>query len=129
MRRAIQMLQSLHQLHGGRLEAQAVRDMSGALPEPMVRKVFRVCKGNNFDEMQKLVDDLLADGYPAAQMAQQMLGALLAEGGVGLEVPLSSVQKARIAVQLAETDKALTDGADEYLQLTNLLALVMRVVQ
>lgn len=36
---------------------------------------------------------------------------------------------AAVAVQLAETDKMLTDGADEYLQLSSLLSNVMRNVQ
>lgn len=31
-----------------------------------------------------------------------------------------------MAVQLAEVDKNLIDGADEYMQLTNLLASTMR---
>ena len=65
--------------------------------------------------------ELLADGYPAAQLATQMLETILVEGG-----GISSKQKAFIATQLAETDKQLIDGADEYLQLTNLLAFTMR---
>ena len=124
MRRAIQMLQSLHQLHGGRIEPQAVRDISGSVPQPTVGRIFAVCRGQNFDEMQRLVDELLADGYPCAQLAMQMLEAVLAQGG-----GLSSIQKGKIAVQLAEVDKSLVDGADEYLQLTNLLATTMRALQ
>ena len=40
-----------------------------------------------------------------------------------------SLQKAKIALQLAEVDKALVDGADEYLQITNLLAFTMRTLK
>ena len=127
MRRAIQMLQSLHQLHGGRIEAQAVRDISGALSETHLQRAWRACHQNSFDAVQALVDELLADGYPAAQMASQLLEALLTDGATPQR--LSSLQKGKIALQLAETDKALTDGADEYLQLTNLLAFVTRTVQ
>ena len=57
-------------------------------------------------------------------MASQMLDALLVQGN-----GISSTQKSKIAVQLAEIDKALVDGADEYLQLTNLLATTMRTMQ
>ena len=60
-------------------------------------------------------------------MASQLLEALLTDGATPQR--LSSLQKGKIALQLAETDKALTDGADEYLQLTNLLAFTMRVVK
>ena len=72
--------------------------------------------------MTKLVEELLADGYPAAQLAGQMLEALLVGEG---DAKLASTQKAKIAVKIAEVDKALTDGADEYLQLTDLLADTM----
>ena len=124
MRRAIQMLQSLHQLHGGRIELQAVRDMSGSIPQATVGRIFTVCRGNDFDAMQRLVDEILADGYPTAQIASQMLEALLVQGS-----GISSIQKAKIGLQLAEVDKALVDGADEYLQLTNLLAFTMRALK
>jgi hypothetical protein len=39
------------------------------------------------------------------------------------------MQKAKIALALAEVDKALVDGADEYLQVTNLLAGTMRTLK
>ena len=126
MRRAIQMLQSLHQLHGGRIEPQVVRDISGALPTTTVSRVFAVCRTQNFDEMTKLVEELIADGYPAAQLATQMLEALLTGEG---EAKLHSAQKAKISIKIAEVDKALVDGADEYLQLTALLADTMAALR
>ena len=126
MRRAIQMLQSLHQLHGGRIEPQVVRDISGALPTTTVSRVFAVCRTQNFDEMTKLVEELIADGYPAAQLASQMLEALLTGEG---EAKLHSAQKAKISIKIAEVDKALVDGADEYLQLTALLADTMAALR
>ena len=126
MRRAIQMLQSLHQLHGGRIEPQVVRDISGALPTTTVSRVFAVCRTQNFDEMTNLVEELIADGYPAAQLASQMLEALLAGEG---EAKLHSAQKAKISIKIAEVDKALVDGADEYLQLTALLADTMAAMR
>jgi replication factor C subunit 2/4 len=128
MRRAIQMLQSLHQLHGARIEPQSVHDISGALPRNLVSRVFSVCRAQNFDAMDALVSELLADGYPAAQLCSQMLEALLTEGGGAAAAAgdLSSSQKAQIAVQLALVDKNLVDGADEYLQLANLFAFTMR---
>jgi len=120
MRRAIQMLQSLHQLHGSSIDTQAVRDVSGTLPDSLVSRIFTVCRSSSFDQMQALVADVLADGYPAAQLAAQMLDALITDSSA------TSLQKSKIAVQLAEVDKSLMDGADEYLQLTNLLAFTMR---
>ena len=127
MRRAIQMLQSMHQLHGGRIEPQAVFDISGSLPRPLVSRVFAVCRGQNFDSMDNLVQETLSDGYPAEQIVGQMLDAMLSNTGAA--GGLSSMQKAQIALKLAEVDKSLVDGADEYLQMTNLLASTMRTLK
>jgi replication factor C subunit 2/4 len=77
--------------------------------------------------MQQLVSDTLADGYPAAQVAAQMLDYLVGEGPIARA--MSSAAKAKIAVQLAEVDKQLIDGADEYMQLCNLLAFTMRMMR
>ena len=127
MRRAIQMLQSMHQLHDGRIEPQAVFDISGALPRPLVSRVFAVCRGQSFDSMDTLVKDTIADGYPAEQLIGQMLDAMLSNTGAA--GGLTSAQKATIALKLAEVDKSLVDGADEYLQVTNLLATTMRTMK
>ena len=91
-------------------------------------RVFSTCRSQNFDAMEALVNELLADGYPAAQLCSQMLEAILTEGGGAAAAAgdLSSAQKAQIAVQLALVDKNLVDGADEYLQLANLFAFTMR---
>lgn len=147
MRRAIQMLQSLHRLHGERIEPQAVRDISGSVPDDKLVSVFETCKSQNFEAVQTLVSDVLADGYPAAQLAAQMLDVLVGDGPIGRAI--SSSAKAKIAVrprpappcrmraptaavppclqvELAQVDKQLIDGADEYMQLCNFLATTMR---
>ena len=74
--------------------------------------------------MQRLVDSLLADGYPAEQLTRQMLDFMLKDSPASAAIP--SASKAKISVQLAEVDKSLVDGADEWMQLTNLLAFTMR---
>ena len=90
MRRAIQMLQSLHQLHGSSIDTQAVRDVSGTLPDSLVSRIFTVCRSSSFDQMQALVADVLADGYPAAQLAAQMLDALITDSSA------TSLQKSKV---------------------------------
>ena len=108
MRRAIQMLQSLHQLHGGRIEPQAVHDASGNLPRPLVLRTFAVCRGQNFDAMESLVTETLADGYPAEQLIQQMLDAMLSNDGPA--GGLSSAQKAKIAANYGDRFRCIEVG-------------------
>ena len=76
--------------------------------------------------MESFVRELLGDGYPAAQLCAQMLEAMLQEGATADRRRPRLGAEGKISVQLAEVDKNLIDGADEYLQLTNLLAFTMR---
>tara|TARA_B110001452_G_scaffold33372_1_gene25873 strand:+ start:459 stop:1598 length:1140 start_codon:yes stop_codon:yes gene_type:complete len=121
MRRAIQMLQSVHRLYGDEMAPQAVLDVSGALPAATVKGIFETCLSNNFDALTSLATDLLAEGFPVSQIAQQMLEALL-----GPDVPVGNNQKSRVAVHLAETERQLIEGGSDMLQLMNVLAFVMR---
>ena len=68
MRRAIQMLQSVHRLYGDEVAPQAVLDVSGALPAATVQGIFATCLGNDFDALTTLATDLLAEGFPVSQV-------------------------------------------------------------
>ena len=67
---------------------------------------------------------MIAEGYPAQQVLQQ-LQALVVTGAVaGAAVQLdddsaalTDIQRAKICELLAAADKDLIDGSDEYLQL------------
>ncbi|KAL1527069.1 hypothetical protein AB1Y20_015752 [Prymnesium parvum] len=121
MRRAIQMLQSLHRLYGDELTPSTVLDISGAVPKARVINILEVCRKGDFNRMQSIVDELLADGYPVAQLLVQLLDALTSP-----EMGFTSSQMAAVSCHLALVDKQLIDGADDYLQLMNLTASCMR---
>ena len=120
MRRAIQMLQSLHRLYGEEMDAQAVLDISGALPADRVARIFEVCRSGSFEALTALADEIIADGYPVSQVVAQMLDFVLTAPG------MPEATKAKIAMQLAESDKQLIDGAGDHIQLMNILACTMR---
>lgn len=56
---------------------------------------------------------------PPLQLTVQLFDAILADPG------LADVQKAMVAEELAAADKALQDGADEFLQLMSVLSFLM----
>jgi replication factor C subunit 2/4 len=122
MRRAIQMLQSLHRLYGEEMDAQAVLDISGALPADRVARIFEVCRSGSFEALTALADEIIADGYPVSQVVAQMLEFVLTAPG------MPEATKAKIAMQLAESDKQLIDGAGDHIQLMNILACTMRFI-
>lgn len=67
------------------------------------------------------VTDIIAEGYPAQQVLLQLQAAVVpgAAGVANTHQELSDKQRAVICELLAEADKDLVDGADEFLQLLN----------
>ena len=57
----------------------------------------------------------------AAQLIQQMFDFMLKP-----EAQFNSGQLSKVSIQLAEMDKQLIDGADDYVQMMNLLAFCVR---
>jgi len=102
MRKAITLMQSAARLYG-EVTAEGVEEVAGVVPA--------ACKKNNFDAARRECEGLVADAYPVAQVLYQ-----LAERMVSAE-DIQDAHKARIGLALAQADKALTDGADELLQL------------
>jgi len=122
MRKAIQMMQSLHRLAmDGEIAEQAVLDISGAVPAETVRALIAGCQQPNaFKQIQAEVDALLLQGYPAGQLLAQLSGEVVSSA------TLPDVAKGVISKGLAEADKHLVDGANEYLQLLNVFAIICR---
>jgi len=121
MRRAIQMLQSLHQLCDSELTPSTVLNINGLLPPERRSLIFEAGRKVDFNRMRDLVDDLFADGYPVAPLITQLFEAI-----VSSRAGLESNQIAKVACQLALVDKQLIDGTGGYIQLINVLALIMR---
>ncbi|KDQ18444.1 hypothetical protein BOTBODRAFT_52461 [Botryobasidium botryosum FD-172 SS1] len=67
-----------------------------------------------FDHVRGKVQEVMKDGYSAAQLLSQLHDLIM------LHPTLTSRQKSRCALILAEVDKSLSDGGDEELQLLEL---------
>ncbi|AEE30141.1 ATPase family associated with various cellular activities (AAA) [Arabidopsis thaliana] len=112
LRRAITYLQSATRLFGSTITSTDLLNVSGVVPLEVVNKLFTACKSGDFDIANKEVDNIVAEGYPASQIINQLFD-IVAEA----DSDITDMQKAKICKCLAETDKRLVDGADEYLQL------------
>lgn len=122
LRRAITYLQSAARLFGSSISSSDLISVSGVIPEEVVKTLFVACRSGNFDLVDKEVNNVIAEGYPVAQMLSQLFD-LVAEAD-----DVSDEQKARICQKLAEADKCLVDGADEYLQLLDVSSNTMRAL-
>ncbi|KAH7524538.1 hypothetical protein FEM48_Zijuj06G0130100 [Ziziphus jujuba var. spinosa] len=122
LRRAITYLQSAARLFGSSISSEDLIGVSGVIPQEVVEALFSACKGGNFDLANKEVNNIIAEGYPVAQMLSQLFEMIVEADDA------SDEQKARICKKLAEADKCLVDGADEYLQLLDVASNTMRAL-
>ncbi|XWS21665.1 hypothetical protein CRYUN_Cryun30bG0074000 [Craigia yunnanensis] len=122
LRRAITYLQGAARLFGSSISSKDLISVSGVIPQEVVEALYAACKGSNFDLANKSVNNVIAEGYPVSQMLSQLFDVVVEADDIQDE------QKARICKSLAEADKRLVDGADEYLQLLDVASNTMRAL-
>ena len=121
MRKAVTLLQSGFRLYGAELDADAVFDLSGELPPSRLDALLDVIRSNKFSQLKAAVEDLVLDGFSGDKLVIALSDWVVATADI------SDLQKAFIMRRLALADKALQDGADEYLQMLDLASHTMRV--
>ncbi|KAH9757118.1 Replication factor C subunit 4 [Citrus sinensis] len=122
LRRAITYLQGAARLFGSSITSKDLISVSGVIPPEVVEGLFAVCRSGDFDLANKEVNNIIAEGYPASLLLSQLFDVVVETEDI------SDEQKARICKCLAEVDKCLVDGADEYLQLLDVASNVIRAV-
>jgi replication factor C subunit 2/4 len=120
LRKAITFLQSAHSLYGKQTTVDAITEIAGNVPNKTIEGLVKAATSNSFDQLQKAVTSLIASGYPAAQVLSQLFDQ------VASSKILDNVQKANISEVIAQADKCLQDGADEFLQLMSVLSSYMK---
>ena len=73
-----------------------------------------------FTSLLSYIKDLIYDGYSCIQVITQLHDRLLERADI------SDSKKAIIFEKIAEIDNNLMEGADEYLQLLNMLTILMQ---
>jgi replication factor C subunit 2/4 len=127
MRRAVTTLQSVHSLADGsdNISPELIAEIAGIPPATVVTELWMAVSDvkSSFDGMNKAVNNVCAAGYSA----QSLLGALLPN--VVSSVGLSEVSKSKVAIRIAEAEKNMIEGADEYLQLMTVCSLMLSCFQ
>ncbi|ORY59443.1 replication factor C [Leucosporidium creatinivorum] len=144
LRRAITYLQSASRLHSATtpptpLTAISVQEIGGVVPDGVMAELAKALGVESgaedvemgepsgrtvgaFETVQRAVEKVVREGYSATQVLTQLHDLLI------LDPLVSPRAKAKIALTLGETDKCLTDGADEELQLLNACAKIRKAV-
>ncbi|KAF4978040.1 hypothetical protein FZEAL_5505 [Fusarium zealandicum] len=99
-----------------------VEDIAGVIPEHTVEGLVRAIRpkssGPSYQNVSKVIEDMVADGWSAGQVVGQLYQALT------FDETIPDTQKNKIVMIFSEVDKRLVDGADEHL---TILDLAMRV--
>lgn len=119
MRKAITFLQSAANLHQGTpITISSVEELAGAVPYNIIRSLLDTAYTKNVSNIETLSRDVAAEGYSTGIILSQLHDVLLKEE------TLSSPVKYKIFMKFSEVDKRLNDGADETLQLLDLLSFI-----
>ncbi|CAL5218787.1 g509 [Coccomyxa viridis] len=123
MRKAITTLQSAVRLRGMKVEPQTLLDVSGAVPESVTSSVLEACHNRGFSGIQEAITDAIASGWGAQQLLLEL------QAGILRDTSLKDKQRACICTALAEADKCLVDGSDEFLQLLHVASVAQMSIQ
>ncbi|KAF6253278.1 putative replication factor C 37 kDa subunit [Scenedesmus sp. NREL 46B-D3] len=130
LRKAVTTLQSAVRLSGAQVSRQSILDVAGQVPPEVIQQLLEACQSSSYSRVQQQVTDMIAEGYPAQQVLLQLQAAVVpgAAGVAPSSIAMSDRQRAGVCELLAESDKDLIDGADEFLQLLNIAGSVQQLL-
>jgi replication factor C subunit 2/4 len=92
------------------------------IPPSRIADLLVATKSNAFRHIQSAAQEMVYAGYPVDAILQQFLMVVMADETIG------DVAKAKISVRLAENEHKLIEGADEYLQLLDVLSFTSQTI-
>jgi replication factor C subunit 2/4 len=136
LRRAITSLQTLAAMYGsdsgaaadggdstaGFPSVQAVYEMSGVVPDETVQAFFGACQSNSFEQLEQAARQIEHGGFAADQFLTQLHDMVMLKPASALD----DSDKATALEAIAEAEKCLIDGADEFLQVFAVGSKIMR---
>lgn len=110
-----------------RISVSSIIEIAGTIPDDKIENLVDICsdtspKGTSFAKLNQIAADAVAEGYSANQIMLQLHDQIVTN-----EV-MSNKQKNAILVSMSTTDKRLNDGADEHLQLLDLIATMKQIM-
>ncbi|KAK9358615.1 P-loop containing nucleoside triphosphate hydrolase protein [Lipomyces starkeyi] len=144
LRKAITLLQSAAKLHGAaplaanaddsamqvdthptEVSVRSIEEISGRVPQDIITRLIEAASnrsGDRFAKLQEVVEDVILDGWSAAQLVSQIHEELVTSDDLG------APEKNKIVAAISEIDKRLVDGASEHLSVLDLMVTVSGIV-
>jgi replication factor C subunit 2/4 len=121
LRKAITYLQCAARLKPDNvIKSSDILEIAGVLNERVIDKIMDTCLTGSFEKVEACVQELIYDGFSCNQILTQLHDVLIERAD------LSDAKKAIIFEKIAKIDNNLMEGADEYLQILDLLVVIMK---
>ena len=147
MRRAVTTLQSVHSIVTGAtsnstnsskirsisatnlMSSAMIAEIVGVPPDHVVNELWDTCIQSSYNVMHAGVENVIASGFSAQLLLSALLTRILIVPEEGKDDSmdlkyLDELSLALIAIRIAEAEKNMIDGADEYLQLMTVCSLI-----
>ncbi|KAL8699075.1 MAG: hypothetical protein Q9201_006205 [Fulgogasparrea decipioides] len=103
---------------GSTVTVSNIEEIAGVIPNNVINDLVRAmqpkARGAVYNDVSKVVTDLVADGWNASQVTAQLYQQILYNDAI------LDKQKSKIVMVFSEVDKRLVDGADEHLMILDL---------
>lgn len=125
MRKGIMMLQNLkymQKVYDDECTVESISDMNGYMQDKEIKKILDGLKNKSFDENIEVIDGIIASGYSVDYFLEQFFKILI------IDENISDKMKSKICIHFSDNQKKIIDGADEYLQLMDILLFSFMVL-
>jgi replication factor C subunit 2/4 len=117
------------------MSSAVIAQIVGVPPKQVVRELWDSCTNvqASYDSMHKSVENVIASGFSAQLLLSALLTRLLdgKQSATAIQDDkndsddtIDELSMAQIAIRIAEAEKNMIDGADEYLQLMTVCSLL-----
>ena len=120
MRKAITLLQSAHQYGPNGADADLIVELAAMVPDEAITNLVNACLSNHYQKLQLELQDMVCMGYPASQILSQLHDAIIRDP------KLRNSLKGTVCEAIAQADDCLCDGANDFLQLSNVCTTLMK---
>jgi replication factor C subunit 2/4 len=107
------------------LVSDDVYETTNILPQHEIENIWNLCIANVDADMSSIIsltNKLKEFGYPISNILEQL------KSKVTTSVKLSDTKKSLIVIQIGVTERRLIEGADEHIQLLNIICYTKGVI-
>lgn len=121
LRKAITYMQCAARLKPNEcIKSSDILEIAGILNDKVITNILDCCASGSFEKVENCVQEIIYDGYSCVQVISQLHDHLIERADI------IDSKKAVIYEKIARVDNDLIEGADEYLQLLDVMALIMQ---